>query len=113
MKVVVEIEITEKDMAAAKHYVLPGFTEFPDTFTEEHVVRQLLEPEMHATLHEWRSRLKWDEGGFAAILGRKAKAPIEGTWKCLTSPTQVCWYDEHADPAMDECLFCGMPHERL
>jgi len=33
-------------------------------------------------------------------------------WECEGSPTGYCAYDKSKDPAMDQCLFCGNPHER-
>jgi hypothetical protein len=33
-------------------------------------------------------------------------------WDCPESPTGNCVYDNVADPAWDDCLFCHQPHER-
>jgi hypothetical protein len=34
------------------------------------------------------------------------------TWGCEESPVMLCVYDSYKDPAMDECLYCGLPDER-
>jgi hypothetical protein len=36
----------------------------------------------------------------------------EDGWKCKGSPAGVCVYNVEKDPAMDDCLFCGLPSER-
>ena len=33
-------------------------------------------------------------------------------WDCEESPVMLCIYDSNRDPAMDECVFCGLPDER-
>ncbi|MCK5602147.1 hypothetical protein KAR91_09765 [Candidatus Pacearchaeota archaeon] len=33
-------------------------------------------------------------------------------WICPEWPGGVCVYERWADPAHDECLFCGLPQER-
>lgn len=35
-----------------------------------------------------------------------------GTWLCEKSPVGLCIYDHFEDRALDNCLFCGEPHER-
>jgi len=35
-----------------------------------------------------------------------------GSWKCKNSPIGICFYNRFDDPALDECLICGYPHER-
>ena len=35
-----------------------------------------------------------------------------GSWKCEGSPIGICFYDYIKDPALDNCLICGQPHER-
>ena len=33
-------------------------------------------------------------------------------WTCDESPVLLCVYDSIKDRAMDQCIFCGQPHER-
>ena len=33
-------------------------------------------------------------------------------WDCEESPFAICAYDTIDDPAMDQCIFCGLPQER-
>ena len=33
-------------------------------------------------------------------------------WDCDSSPFLVCAYNVVEDPAKDQCIFCGHPHER-
>ena len=33
-------------------------------------------------------------------------------WECEESPIGSCVYDSLEDPAWDDCIFCGHPHER-
>jgi len=35
-----------------------------------------------------------------------------GDWNCPNSPIGLCVYDDYGDPAWDNCIFCGYPHER-
>lgn len=35
-----------------------------------------------------------------------------GSWDCDKSPVGLCIYNHLDDPAMDNCIFCGEPHER-
>lgn len=35
-----------------------------------------------------------------------------GTWPCEKSPVGVCIYHRYKDPASDQCIYCGNPHER-
>jgi hypothetical protein len=37
---------------------------------------------------------------------------VFGSWDCAKSPTTRCVYDQEADPALDNCLFCHDPDER-
>lgn len=38
--------------------------------------------------------------------------PDELDHECLRSPTRHCVYNIDADPAKDQCIFCGDPFER-
>ena len=33
-------------------------------------------------------------------------------WTCDESPVLLCVYDSIKDRGMDQCIFCGQPHER-
>lgn len=35
-----------------------------------------------------------------------------GEWECKKSPIGLCIYDHMIDPYLDNCLYCGEPHER-
>lgn len=35
-----------------------------------------------------------------------------GSWSCSVSPIGVCIYHRFKDPASDQCIICGEPHER-
>ena len=36
-----------------------------------------------------------------------------GYWECKPlSPIGVCIYNKGLDPALDQCIYCGNPHER-
>ena len=37
---------------------------------------------------------------------------ISYEWECEDSPIKYCVYDVVADPAHDDCIFCGGPEER-
>jgi len=35
-----------------------------------------------------------------------------GKWECEESPTGKCIYDYNTYPELDQCSFCGEPHNR-
>jgi len=92
-KVTLTLELTDEDIAAARHQFFGGWAEAPQ-LTPQDVVKQLLRPSLESALP------------------RQVYTPVEGSWECATSPTKVCWYDDQTDTVWDDCLFCGQPHER-
>lgn len=45
------------------------------------------------------------------ILDKDPGTIQEGPWSCEHSPSKICVYERSAD-SEDECLFCGLPHDR-
>lgn len=124
------VEVTEEDLLAGNYAFMPHR---PDVkMDDEGLVRFHLEPAVQFKLRVLRSKMKWAElkvyddpnlrkeevfqGPGRQPTGRfypvQVRTPVEGMWKCPTSPTKTCWYDNQQDPCWDHCLFCCGPHER-
>jgi hypothetical protein len=140
-KVVIEVELTDEDLAAASHAMFGPWDGAPKLDAQA-VKEHFLDGAVQRQLHLMRSAKKWkDCNGYEALPkseegrtmtevedeeGRvhqvmlpngtmwrpQVLRPVEGSWECEGSPTKTCWYDDQRDPAWDRCLFCGDPDER-
>jgi hypothetical protein len=54
----------------------------------------------------------WFKGSVRLVSGTWGCALRAGHWAGGTSDNSVCQYDDENDPAHDECIHCGQPHER-
>ena len=68
---------------------------------------------LEGQLHELREALEMQQRDAlrVALDGAKTWQVAIGSHACDASPTGCCAYDEGADRAHDDCLFCHMPEE--